>query len=248
MDFLYIFLTGIILGSFLNVVIYRIPIGESIILPPSHCSKCSNRLKPLDLIPILSWIYLKGRCRHCRSQISLRYPFVELLTGGLFLFTYITIGMNQRLIAYLVLICMLIVNTFIDIDHFILPNKIQLFGLTAFALLNIFLPFISWEDSLLGAFIGAAPLLILFLLTKGKGMGFGDVKFIGVVGLYLGWKLSLLTLLLSFILGGIFGIILLATKIKNKTDLIPFGPWIALAAFISMYWGNAIISWYLGVS
>ena len=122
-----------------------------------------------------------------------------------------------------------------------------MFGVIAFVLLNLFLPFISWQDSLVGAFIGAAPLFILFLLTKGKGMGLGDVKFISTIGLYLGWRLSLLTLFLSFILGGIFGIILLATKIKAKTDAIPFGPWIALAAFISMHWGREIIGWYFGV-
>lgn len=241
------FLVGTIIGSFLNVIIYRIPIGESIISPPSHCGNCDSRLRPLDLIPILSWIALKGKCRCCSSKISYRYPFVELLTGGLFLFTYIAVGIDQKLVAYLVLGCMLIINTFIDMDHFILPNIILLFGLIAFVLLTVFLPFISWRDSFLGAFVGAVPLLILFLLTKGRGMGPGDVKFMGVIGLYLGWKLSLLTLFLSFILGGIFGILLLATRIKDKTDAIPFGPWIALAAFISMYWGSDIISWYLGL-
>lgn len=241
------FLVGTIIGSFLNVIIYRIPIGESIISPPSHCGNCDSRLRPLDLIPILSWIALKGKCRYCSSKISYRYPFVELLTGGLFLFTYIAVGIDQKLVAYLVLGCMLIINTFIDMDHFILPNIILLFGLIAFVLLTVFLPFISWRDSFLGAFVGAVPLLILFLLTKGRGMGPGDVKFMGVIGLYLGWKLSLLTLFLSFILGGIFGILLLATRIKDKTDAIPFGPWIALAAFISMYWGSDIISWYLGL-
>ncbi|RBP65290.1 leader peptidase (prepilin peptidase)/N-methyltransferase [Alkalibaculum bacchi] len=247
MDFFYVFLVGTIIGSFLNVIIYRIPIGESIISPPSHCGNCDSRLRPLDLIPILSWIALKGKCRYCSSKISYRYPFVELLTGGLFLFTYIAVGIDQKLVAYLVLGCMLIINTFIDMDHFILPNIILLFGLIAFVLLTVFLPFISWRDSFLGAFVGAVPLLILFLLTKGRGMGPGDVKFMGVIGLYLGWKLSLLTLFLSFILGGIFGILLLATRIKDKTDAIPFGPWIALAAFISMYWGSDIISWYLGL-
>ena len=247
MDFFYVFLVGTIIGSFLNVIIYRIPIGESIISPPSHCGNCDSRLRPLDLIPILSWIALKGKCRYCSSKISYRYPFVELLTGGLFLFTYIAVGIDQKLVAYLVLGCMLIINTFIDMDHFILPNIILLFGLIAFVPLTVFLPFISWRDSFLGAFVGAVPLLILFLLTKGRGMGPGDVKFMGVIGLYLGWKLSLLTLFLSFILGGIFGILLLATRIKDKTDAIPFGPWIALAAFISMYWGRNIISWYLGV-
>ena len=235
------------MGSFLNVVIYRIPVGESIISPPSHCGNCNNRLRPLDLIPILSWFALKGKCRHCGSKISYRYPFVELLTGGLFLFTYSTVGMNQKLVVYLVLGSMLIINTFIDIDHFILSNKIQLFGVVVFVLLNAFLPFISWGDSFLGAFVGAVPLFTLFLLTRGRGMGLGDVKFMSVIGLYLGWKLSLLTLFLSFILGGIFGILLLATRIKDKTDAIPFGPWIALAAFISMYWGRNIISWYLGL-
>ena len=245
MDFLYVFLVGTIIGSFLNVVIYRIPVGDSIILPSSHCGNCNTKLRAIDLIPILSWIALKGKCRYCGCKISFRYPFVELLTGILFVFTYIAVGLHYKLIVYLFFTCFLIVNTFIDMDYFILPNKIQLFGVLGYVLLNIIFPFISLTDSLLGALVGGAALFVLFLITKGRGMGFGDVKFIGVIGLYLGWKLSLLTLFLSFILGGFFGIILLATKIKDKKDAIPFGPWIAMATFISMHWGWEIINWYL---
>lgn len=246
MDYLLLFVLGTVIGSFLNVVIYRVPLGESIVAPPSHCPKCNTRLKPWDLIPLLSWLSLKGKCRYCAAAVSYRYAFVELLTGLFFVFTYIQVGIDNILIVYLLLTSILIADTFIDFDHFILPDGLHAFGAVGFILLNLVFSFIPWQDAGLGIIVGMTPLLLLVLLTRGNGMGLGDVKLMAMLGLFLGWKLTLLTLLLSFILGGIFGVLLLVTKVKTRKDPIPFGPWIAMAAFIAMHWGEEIIKLYLG--
>ena len=246
MDYLLLFVLGVVIGSFLNVVIYRIPMGESIVAPPSHCPKCNTLLKPWDLVPILSWLFLRAKCRYCDTTVSCRYPLVELFTGLLFVFTYVQVGIHNVLIVYLVLTSLLIADTFIDLDHFILPDGLHIFGALVFILLNLLFSFIPWKDALLGLIVGMAPLLLLVLLTGGNGMGLGDVKLMAMLGLFLGWKLTLLTLLLSFILGGFFGVVLLMTKIKTRKDPIPFGPWIAMAAFIAMHWGEEIIKLYLG--
>ena len=246
MDYLLLFVLGAVIGSFLNVVIYRIPLGKSIVAPPSHCPKCDTRLKPWDLVPLLSWLSLRGRCRYCAASVSYRYALVELLTGLLFVFTYIQVGIDSILIVYLLLTSILIADTFIDFDHFILPDGLHAFGTVAFMLLNLMFSFIPWQDAGLGVIVGMTPLLLLVLLTRGNGMGLGDVKLMAMLGLFLGWKLTLLTLLLSFILGGVFGVLLLATKVKTRKDPIPFGPWIAMAAFIAMHWGEEIIKLYLG--
>jgi len=246
LDYILLFVFGAVIGSFLNVVIYRIPVGESIVAPPSHCPKCDKLLKPWDLVPILSWLGLRGKCRYCATPVSCRYPLVELLTGLLFVFTYIQVGIDSILIVYLVLTSILIADTFIDFDHLILPDGLHIFGALAFVLLNLLFSFIPWKDAMLGVVVGMTPLLLLVLLTGGNGMGLGDVKLMAMLGLFLGWKLTLLTLLLSFILGGFFGVVLLATKLKTRKDPIPFGPWIAMAAFIAMHWGGEIIKLYLG--
>lgn len=246
MEYILLFVVGAVFGSFLNVVIYRVPLSESIITPPSHCPKCDARLKSFDLIPIFSWLFLRGRCRYCDAHISYRYAFVEVLTGLLFVFTYYQVGFKDTFISYLLLTCLLIADTFIDIEHLILPNELLLFGIISFMFLNLGFSFIPWEQALFGAVTGLVPLLVLVILTGGNGMGIGDVKLMGMVGLFLGWKLALLTLLMSFLFGGFFGVILLVTKMKNSKDPIPFGPWIALAAFVSMYYGQGIITWYIG--
>ena len=245
--FFLVFIFGLIIGSFLNVCIYRIPIGQSIVSPPSFCRSCGRRLKRLDIIPIISWIFLAGKCRKCGEYIGIRYPIVELITGLSFSVVYWQYGMHWILLPHLTLTAILIAILFIDLDHKIIPNKINLFALASFFLFNIILGYIHWSDALLGAVIGGGFLLFLVLLSKGTAMGMGDVKFMAVLGLYLGWKNIILTLLLSFIFGGVFGILLLISKRKSRKDAIPFGPWIALAAFITIIFGKDILTWYIAL-
>lgn len=243
----FIFIFGLIIGSFLNVCIYRIPAGKSIVTPPSSCGSCGTRLKPIDLIPIISWIFLGGKCRYCGESIAIRYTFVEFITGLLFSVLYWRYGIDWVLLPYLTLTAILIAITFIDLDHQIIPNKINLFALGGFLVFNIILGYINWAVSLLGALIGGGFLFLLVILSKGAAMGMGDVKIMAVLGLYLGWTSIILTLLLSFIIGGVFGVLLLALKIKGRKDAIPFGPWIAIAAFITIVFGSNILTWYIGL-
>lgn len=241
-----IFLTGLTIGSFLNVVVYRLPAGQSIVTPPSHCPQCGTPLKPVDLVPMLSWLMLGGKCRYCKAKVPARYALVELLTGLLFLFTYLQFGLSWMLLVHLVFVAVLVAMTFIDLDHQIIPDELNILLLVVFVAANLALGFIPWKDALFGALAGFVPLFLLVLLTGGAGMGMGDVKLLFVLGLYMGLWHTLLTLFLSFIYGGVFGILLLATKIKKRKDAIPFGPWIALAALTTLYFGSNLINWYLG--
>lgn len=241
----FIFVLGLIIGSFLNVCIYRIPIDISIITPLSICKNCETKLKPIDLFPVISWICLKRKCRYCGKSISIRYMMIELFTGILFSILFHKIGFDLVLIPYFILLSILIVISFIDLDYYIIPNKVILFALIIFMVLNVFLKYIEWKDAFLGAFIGGAFLLFIAVVTGGMGMG--DVKLMTVIGLYLGWKNIIISLFLSFIIGGVFGTGLLIFKVKGRKDAIPFGPWIALATYITMVTGSGIMTWYIGL-
>lgn len=255
-------LLGLIIGSFLNVCINRLPQNQSIITPPSHCPNCKQQLKPLDLIPILSWLFLRGRCRYCETPISFRYPAVELLTGILFLFCFNQFGLGPELFKALILTSYLIVITYIDYDHQLILDKVVIWlagtgvginlfinyinVLTNYAGISTFfyVEYISLVDMLLGALLGGGLLLIIAMASRG-GMGGGDIKFAAALGLWLGWQYTLMTLLLAFILGGVFGVIILALKIRGRKDVIPFGPFIAIGAWISLLYGVDLLKIYI---
>lgn len=247
-----IFWFGIICGSFFNVCIFRIPNNKSISYPASHCYKCNTRLKPLDLIPILSWIFLKGKCRYCCSKISLRYPLIELLTGITFLLVYEVYGMNFITIDYLILVALLIIITFIDIDYYIIPDKLIIIGSLFALIFNIFIKGIFIWNNLIGGLVcGGGMLLVISLIekiVKQEVMGGGDIKLFFMIGLFIGIKLGVVTILLSIYLGATYGVIsILYNKIKNKNynSMIPYGPFISIAAFIAVIYGADIINWYI---
>lgn len=238
-------LISVVLGSFLNVCIYRIPKGESISFPPSHCPKCETRLKPMDLIPILSYIFSKGKCRYCGEKISPQYPIVELLNGLIYLVLYMKYGLTLYFFKYAILASLLIVISFIDLKYQIIPDRLNLLCL----LVGIFFTLSygnKWliVNSSLGLFTGGGMFLLIAIVTKGA-MGGGDIKLMGALGFCLGWKYILLTTLLSFVIGAIISIALLAFKIKGRKDYIPFGPFISIAAIATMTYGKEIIEWYL---
>lgn len=259
-----LFILGSFIGSFLNVCIYRLPREESVVNPPSHCMACGKRLSAIDLIPILSYLTLRGKCRYCGTGFSSRYLFVELLTGFLFALCFQVIGFGPELFKALVLLCFLIVITFIDIDYQLILDKVLLWLAGAGIIVHILnyysnyiFSFFGYADSfviyvypiwdlLLGALLGGGILLAIALISGG-GMGGGDVKFAAVLGFWLGWKLTLLTLFLAFLFGGIGGALLLLFRLKQRKDMIPFGPYLALAAFISMLYGYEIIRWYFNL-
>lgn len=248
------FIFGIILGSFFNVCIFRIPNNQSISNPPSHCYNCKNRLKPLDLVPILSWIFLKSKCRYCGQRISPRYPLIELLTGILFVLVYKVYGLNYITLYYIALTSLLIIITFIDIDHFIIPDGLIVFGLVFAVIFNLIGQGIELKNSILGALICGGGMLILINLieriVKKEVMGGGDIKLFFMTGLFLGIKGGLLTILLSIYAGAIYGIgVIIYSKIKKQeyNGVIPYGPFISIGALVTVLCGTNIINWYLNL-
>lgn len=243
---LFVFILGTIVGSFINVCIYRIPRGESVVYPSSHCPRCGYNLKPPDLIPLLSYLLLRGRCRKCGTKISVMYPLVELLTGLMFIFAFIKFGLTFEFLSAIILITCLMITTFIDLEHQIIPDKVVLPSLAAGLVLNIIFHREDFYNYLLGFALGGGIIFLIVVLSRG-GMGGGDIKLFATVGMFLGFRLTLLALLLSFVLGSVVGLILIILKLKNMKDAIPFGPFIALASVISMLAGDRIISWYWGL-
>jgi len=248
------FILGAVLGSFYNVCIYRIPNKLSVVNPPSHCYNCNTRLKPLDLVPILSWTLLRGKCRYCGQKISPRYALVELLTGILFVLVYSVYGFNVITLVYFLLVSLLVIITFIDLDHYIIPDELIIFGSSGALIFNILGQGISLKDSLLGGLICGGGMLILIylieLIKKKEVMGGGDIKLFGMVGLFLGLKLGLLTILLSVYVGAVYGVgSIIYSKIRKKefNSMIPYGPFISVGALISILYGTSIIDWYIGL-
>jgi len=261
-------LLGLLLGSFFNVCIYRIPAGKSIVAPPSSCPKCGHQLSPLDLVPVVSWFFLGGKCRYCKEPVSPRYALVELLTSGVFLWVYMRFGLSINTVAILVLMSILIIVFFIDLDHMIIPDRLVLIGLAGGALLyaySLLAPgfgwpaytiqgeagTVRWFEPLIGMVSSALILFavaIIGLLIYGNdgAMGMGDVKIFLPIGLILGWKLALLSLFGAIMIGGVMGVILLVFKLKDRKAAIPFGPFIIISTFLMSMYGYQLLDWYLG--
>lgn len=239
-----LFLLGLLIGSFLNLCIYRLPQQESILSPPSHCRVCSISLKPWDLIPVISYLLSQGRCRYCGNDFSSRYMFVELLTAGLFVWCFYAFGTSVILIKGLIFTSFFIVITFIDYDHQLILDKVLLCLSFTGIVINLWTGSVSIIDMLIASLLGGGLLFIIALVTGG-GMGGGDIKFAAALGLCFGLQHLLLILFLSFLFGGIGGAFLLLSKMKKRKDFIPFGPFIALAALFTLLYGNNMITWYI---
>ena len=248
LNYILIFILGLIVGSFCNVCIYRIPKNESIIYPASHCPKCRTTIKPVDNIPLLSYILLKGRCRNCGSKISIQYPVVELLTGMIYLIIYLIYGLSIQSLIYIILSSALIIIAFIDLNEQIVPDVISLPGIGVGLILSFFVPYLSFINSALGVVVGGGIILIIALvgsmIFKKEAMGGGDVKLAAMIGAFLGWRYTIISLFLGFFLGALAGIFLILSKIKSKEEMVPFGPFIALGSLITLLWGEKIIAWY----
>jgi leader peptidase (prepilin peptidase)/N-methyltransferase len=248
-----VFLFGISFGSFINVLVYRLPLGESLIKPPSKCPHCGTAIKFYDNIPLISYAVLRGRCRSCEARISLRYPLVEILAGLSVTFAIYSFGFTFRGVEAAVLSLALLAIFFIDLDCTIIPNAITYPGIVLGLLLSL-VPgtMIGWKQSLIGMAVGgAAFLLVGFLgeiIFKKEALGFGDVKYAAMVGAFLGWKNLLLMLVIASFLGSVVGIaLILAGGKKKKSTYIPFGPFLTVGAWISIYFGETIIRAYLNL-
>jgi leader peptidase (prepilin peptidase)/N-methyltransferase len=243
---------GLLVGSFLNVVIWRVPRGESVVSPPSHCPVCDRELRWRDNIPVLSWLLLRGRCRDCRTPISRRYPLVELATAVVFAVMAARIGWDAALPAFLYLGAIGVALWMIDIDVRRLPDPIVLPSYLVGVVLLGAAAAVSgeWGD-LLRAVIGMAALYAFYFLLAfiyPAGMGFGDVKLAGVLGLYLawlGWAELVVGAFLGFLLGGVVGILLMLTRRAGRKSQLPFGPYMLAGAFLAILWGGALADLYL---
>jgi len=244
MEYIIALVYGLLLGSFLNVCIYRIPLKKSIVSPPSACPKCNYQLKWYDNIPVLSYIYLGGKCRKCKEDISIRYPMVEMLSGFLMLMLYHYYGLSTQLIFVSFIILTLIVITFIDIDHKLIPNEVVI-TLLAIGIIYEFVERpVPLLEGVIGFFAASVPLLLIAILSKG-GMGGGDIKLMAVVGIFLGWKGVLIALFIGAFIGAIVGIITIILKIKKRKDIMPFGPFLCIGIAASTVFGENILNFYL---
>jgi leader peptidase (prepilin peptidase)/N-methyltransferase len=236
---------GLVIGSFLNVVAYRLPRGESLVAPPSHCPGCNTPIKPWDNVPLLSWIFLRGRCRSCSERISPRYPLVELITAVLFAGLALSRGIvNDDLVALLPFAAMLIAVADIDLEHRIVPNRILLpmavYGVAASAIVR---PEMLPELLIAGA--AAFTFLLLAALIHPKGMGMGDVKLAGVMGLYLGASIAP-ALLVAFLSGSVVGVAIVARRgADGRKQGVPFAPFLAIGAVVALFAGHQLIDLYM---
>ena len=242
---------GLLIGSFLNVCIYRIPEKASISFPPSHCFSCDHKLKPIDLIPVFSYLFLRGKCRYCGEKISIQYPLIETLNSLVYLLLLTHFGLSIQFLFYAILASTLIVVSIIDYYHQIIPNETVLFTLIIGIIYRISTYFAFDENlftilkqSLLGFLIGGGFYFLIFILTRGN-MGGGDIKLMAALGVWLGAVDTGLSIFLTFMIGAVVSVFLLATKIKGRKDAIPFGPFIVLGTFITILYKTEIINLYL---
>jgi len=237
------------IGSFLNVCIYRLPTSKSIADPPrSICPSCNSPIRFYDNIPVLSYIWLKGRCRNCDAPISFRYPMVELMNGIVAMGLLFKFGLSLESLVYFVFISSLLVITFIDLDHQIIPDIITLPGIPMGLVASFALPTISFKASALGLLIGGGSLWFVAwlynLIARRDGMGGGDIKLLAMIGTIIGWKGVIFTIFASSVMGSCIGITMMLIKGKNMKYAIPFGPFLSIGAIAYVFVGSQIIAWY----
>jgi leader peptidase (prepilin peptidase) / N-methyltransferase len=240
---------GAIVGSFLNVCVYRLPLGKSIVWPASACTKCGRELLWYENVPVVSWLALRGRCRTCRTPISVQYPLVEALTATMFGLAWWYYGPGVLLASRLVLGCALIVLFAIDLEHHLLPNIITVPGIAIGFAFSLFTE-PGWQASLIGIAAGGGSLYaiaaIYYRVRHEEGLGMGDVKMLAMIGAFLGWKLTLLTLMLASFAGTLIGLLLIATRRGDMKYALPFGTFLALGAAAAGSVGPQLLNWYLG--
>jgi leader peptidase (prepilin peptidase)/N-methyltransferase len=244
-----VFMFGLCIGSFLNVCIYRLPSSSSIINPSrSFCPQCNSAIQFYDNIPVLSYLWLKGRCRNCKAPISFRYPLVELMTGTLAIAIFFKFDLTLEGVVYFVFMSSLLVITFIDIDHKIIPDIISLPGIPIGLAASFVLPAMTFKSSLLGLLAGGGSLLLVAwtysLITRKEGMGGGDIKLLGMIGAFVGWKGVIFTIFAASLTGTLVGMIVMLLKGKNLKFAIPFGPFLSIGAMSYVFFGEKVIFWY----
>jgi leader peptidase (prepilin peptidase)/N-methyltransferase len=238
---------GLAIGSFLNVVIHRLPRGESLISPGSKCPSCGYALRPLDNIPVISYLLLRGRCRECRMRITARYPLVEIATAALFVLHYAVFGWTPLLAVRLLFASAMVALFAIDLEHHLLPDAITLPGIVLGLLAALFLP-PGFRDAVMGMLLGGGVLWLIgeayYRYAGEEGMGGGDVKMLAMIGAFLGWELVIVTLVFSSIAGSLTGLLLIVTRKGGLKYALPYGTFLAIAAVVASLYGTPIVTWY----
>lgn len=248
---LLVFVFGICIGSFLNVCIYRLPESKSIVQPRSMCPSCGTLIRFYDNIPIFSYMALRGKCRHCEAHISFRYPVVEFISGLFAVGVFLKYGMGLETLIYYTFIATLLVITFIDIDHQIIPDVITLPGIPIFFVASFALPEITLVESILGILIGGGSLFLVawlyHLLTRKEGMGGGDIKLLAMMGAIVGWKGVLFTIFVASAIGTLAGMLVIIKSGKTMKLAVPFGPFLAIGGIAYILIGPQLIAWYFNL-
>ncbi|WP_164668376.1 prepilin peptidase [Virgibacillus doumboii] len=240
---LFFFILGLVFGSFFNVVGLRLPKNIPFVNDRSICPHCQQQLSWYENIPLLSFVIQNAKCRHCGEKISFIYPAIELFTGVLFALSYTIIGLNLELLTALLLVSMLMIILVSDIKYMLIPNKVLLFFLPLFIIMRLLSPLNPWWSSILGAVIGVVLLSVIILISRG-GMGGGDMKLFGVLGIVLGIENVLLAFFLSCVIGALIGMMLLLFKVIGRKQPVPFGPYIVAATLITYFYGDFLLDWY----
>lgn len=248
---IYIIILGLVWGSFANVLIYRLPLKKSVVKPRSACPSCKKNILWYDNIPILSWLFLKGRCRHCSQKISIRYPFVELIMAILFTSIYLKFGLSWYTLELLILTFGLVSISFIDIDHMIIPDVLSLGGILVGLVGGFLNPDRQFLDAFLGLIFGGGffwlTAYLYLVLKKQEGLGGGDIKLLAWIGTIVGWKAVPFVVLVSSFVGLFFGLITLWVAKKKLSQAIPFGPYIVIATFLYLFYGGFLTKWYFNL-
>jgi leader peptidase (prepilin peptidase)/N-methyltransferase len=246
------FCLGCCLGSFFNVVIYRLPLKNSIVSPGSHCPQCQKPIPAYDNIPVVSFLLLRGRCRFCASRISWRYPLVELLAGVMVLLLFRRSGWHPQFFVELLFSSALLVIFFIDLDTMLIPDVISLPGIVVGFAASFLTPRLSWLDSLAGILLGGGlfyAIAIGYQWFRGQeGLGGGDIKLLAMIGAFLGWSGVVFTILVSSVTGAAVGLIAMRRSRKGFSTMLPFGPFLALGAVCYLFWGETFLDWYWGLA
>lgn len=246
-----VFVVGAMVGSFLNVCIWRLPREESVVFPPSHCPHCGTRIRARDNVPLVSFLLLRGRCRACGGPIAWRYPAVELLTAVLAVLLWWRFGPTPAFAVAALFVAALIVVSVIDLDHQIIPDEISLPGIVAGVLVAVLGYGPPLVDSIVGVLLGGGLLWAVAAgyaaLAKREGMGGGDIKLLAMIGAFLGWRGVLVTVILGSLAGAVIGVGLIALAGADRRVPIPFGPFLALGALCALFFGEALAGWYLGL-
>lgn len=249
MQQLFVFMFGCCLGSFFNVVIHRLPAKLSLAHPGSHCPQCGQPIAFHDNVPLLSYLILRGKCRHCHAAISVRYPLVEALTGGVALLFFHRYGLSLQFLAEFVFASLLIVIAFIDLDTYTIPNVLSVPGIVVGLAFSFVTPRLSWMESLIGVLVGGGFLYLIAvgyqILRRQEGMGGGDIKLLAMIGAFLGWTGVLFTVMLSSLVGALAGMLVMWRKREGLTAMLPFGPFLSLGALCYLIWGQRVVEWYV---